>query len=123
MLGIPLETIKAFILDCDLAQNRQWKLWIGGQIVTQSNGSNPKIIGVDVEKSNQISISLDRIVGSLYDLRIVKDDAIAPLIRADKSWALQFETSDKFSVKVLPPIGESKIQGLAWHITVEANYG
>lgn len=119
-----LDEIKQFVLDNDAVEGRTWQAWTNGAQIVQSNGTNPRIRQLGLRDAGEFALQMDRVMGQLYEVRIVKDDDIAPLVRADAKWQLSFDEGTTFvDCRVLPPIRESTQQGLAWLVTLERQQG
>lgn len=115
MTSVTLANRKQFILDLDASQNRDWRVWANGVLLQQSNGSNPRIKRLSPERIALLPGFED--VAIAYEVRVVKDVALAPLIRADVTWALSFDGgATQMMVRCVPPIAEHSNPGLAWII-------
>ena len=84
MTGVSLPDRKQFLLNLDIFHNTHYRVWANGVPIIQSNGSHPKIKQLPYEKILIIPGLED--VTTAWEVRIVKDENLAPLIRADRTW-------------------------------------
>lgn len=117
MQGVPLPDRKQFLLNFDLTHNIHYRVWASGVPVVQSNGSNPRVKQLPYEKIAIIPGLED--VTTAWEVRIVKDDNLKELIRADRTWAISFDGGLTQQIcRVVPPIREHNNPELAWIVTL-----
>ncbi|MFB2832910.1 hypothetical protein [Floridanema evergladense] len=117
MTGVSLPDRKQFLLNLDTFHNTHYRVWAGGIPVIQSNGSMPKIKQLPYEKIALIP-GLDDTT-TAWEVRIVKSGELAPLIRADRTWAISFDGGATQQIcRVVPPIREHNNPELAWIVTL-----
>lgn len=113
MLGLSLEERKQFVLDLDSFHNIYYRVWAGGVPVIQANNSHPKIKQLSPEKI-ALMPGLEETTYA-WEVRIVKSEELAPLIRADRTWAISFDGGQTQQIcRVVPPIREHSNPELAW---------
>jgi len=99
----------------DARERRPWQLYIDNVLLRQANGTNPRIRQVDPIKADQLAIATDRVLGLVYEVRIVKLGINAALILPDKPWGISFDKgATRSPMRLLPPIREGTSQGLYW---------
>jgi len=104
-----------FLLAEDARERRPWQLYIDNVLLRQANGTNPRIRQIDPIRADQLAIATDRVLGLVYEVRIVKLGINAALILPDKPWGISFdEGATRSPMRLLPPIRESTTQGLYW---------
>lgn len=117
MLDIPLGDRKQFLLNLDAFHNIYYRVWAGGVPVIQSNGSHPKIKQLGADKIALIP-GMEEVTYA-WEVRIVKSEELAPLIRADRTWAISFDGGATQQIcRVVPPIREHSNPELAWVVTL-----
>jgi RNA polymerase sigma factor (sigma-70 family) len=104
-----------FLLREDSRENRPWQLFIDGALVRQANGTNPRVRQIDPIRAEQLAIAADRVLGLVYEIRIIKLGVIPSLIVPSNTWALSFDNgATQQAMRVLTPIRESPQQNLYW---------
>ena len=104
-----------FLLKEDARERRPWQLYIDSVLLRQANGTNPRIKQIDPIRADQLASVLDRVLGLVYEVRIIKLGINAALILPDKPWSISFDNGTTRSpMRLLPPIRESPTQGLYW---------
>lgn len=117
MNGVSLEDRKQFLLDLDLFHNTHYRVWAGGVLVVQANGSHPKIKQLPYEKIVIIPGLED--ATTAWEVRIVKSEELKELIKADRTWAISFDGGATQQIcRVAPPIREHNNPELAWVVTL-----
>jgi hypothetical protein len=108
-----------FVLAQDAQEQRPWQVFVNGDRLLQINESNPRIRQLDLGKTNQLMSAMDRVLGVVYEVRIVKHGIDATRINLLNTWELSFDGVTKQRAIALSPIRESPQQDLAWLVYLE----
>lgn len=107
---------RQFLLDEDALESRSWQIYaengVNKILIQQSNGTNPKINKLSPRQVAEYFNATQREAN--YSVRIVKDDSISLLIRANKIYFLSFDGGLNFQKFVCFEVQESRTQGVSW---------
>lgn len=118
MFSPSIEQLQNLVLQGDAIAPRTFQVFVDGVRIVQANGTNPKIMRASVEQIGAISVVQDRIISQLYTVRIVKR-GITAAIAPSSIWELSFDGVSRVPCRVIPPIRESRVQGVSWEIDLE----
>ena len=106
--------IKQFTLTQDKALARPWEVFSGGEKILQENGTNPRVLQLPEMTANEFAGLTDKT--KLYEVRIIKHDAIAHLIKPARTWEIDFKSGNKIKMQaiIIRECTKPAIQDFAW---------
>jgi hypothetical protein len=123
--GLTLQQAKQLCYDLDKQQNRQWQIYVNNTLLLQVNPNsspvppedplsrpNPRIRQLPVEEVREFSDLTDKLI--IYEVRIIKDDSLIPLIGKTNEYKLSFNQGQTKQTYQVVDIKESTFQGLFW---------
>lgn len=116
-----IEEQRRWVLDGDARMGNPVELWIGDVQVIQANGTNPKVVALDIQESLLMgSAGISESV-SVYRCRIVRADSLEQRLDPKQKWELLFPGRTE-RVRVYPrgAIAETQMVGLGWEMILEA---
>lgn len=122
MANINLLQNRAFLLDQDLRESRDWQIYyesspgIKAQII-QSNGTNPKINRLSLKQLSDFQ-NVSNLVPS-YMVRVVLNTVIEPILRTNKNYFLSLDGGITSIKTICVHIEPSKSQGLYYTLYLQ----
>lgn len=112
--------IREFLLSAEALQTRIHQVWAGGQPIVQANGTHPRVRQMPVESANQFLGAGMTDKTSLYEVRIIRSEALVPFVLYNVKWELSFNAGvSRVPCRCLQVKSHPAGQEVGWEVILE----
>lgn len=111
------QEIRQFMLDAEALQTHVHQVWAGGNPIIQANGTHPRVRQMEIKDANQFAGLTDKT--TLYEVRIIRSETLAPFVRYDVTWEISFSGAARVRCKCLQVLSHPAGQEVGWMVILE----